>query len=145
MGAEQSQPARSSNGGDALKQPGTIMAPDYNGQFVLIVTAPPGVGKEGLMGRLISENNGRVGYCAKVGSVTANEKVSPISISRDFWFAQFVASTGSSQFPRTHDHDRDIFMYALFSCSFQYKFETQLTSTLKTEFIFRREIAHASK
>lgn len=44
-------------------------------QFILMVTAPAGVGKEGLMGRFISENTGTVGYCAKAGSVSATEKV----------------------------------------------------------------------
>lgn len=48
------------------------MIPD---QFVLIVTAPPGVGKEELMGTFISDNVDRVAYVARIGAVRATQPV----------------------------------------------------------------------
>lgn len=44
-------------------------------QFVLIFTAPPGVGKEELMGIFITENVDSVAYVARIGAVRATQPV----------------------------------------------------------------------
>jgi hypothetical protein len=75
MGAAESQPASSGAPGNGKVEPEPSGAGQHAHQFVLIATAPPGVGKESLMGTFISENAGNVGYCARVGSVRANEPV----------------------------------------------------------------------
>jgi ATP-dependent Lon protease len=57
------------------KDAGEENASNQLDQFVLIMTAPPGVGKEQLMGTFIAENVRSVAYVAKVGAVRANEPV----------------------------------------------------------------------
>lgn len=71
MGASESrtqQPGGAGNDGQST-------AANYANQFVLIMTAPPGVGKEQLMGTFIAENVRSMAYVAKVGAVRANEPV----------------------------------------------------------------------
>lgn len=68
MGASDS---RSAQPGGA-EEPNVASPPDH---FVLIMTAPPGVGKEQLMGTFIAENVRSMAYVAKVGAVRANEPV----------------------------------------------------------------------
>lgn len=69
MGASESRPQQAGGAG----ADGNIV--HYAHQFVLIMTAPPGVGKEQLMGTFIAENVRSMAYVAKVGAVRANEPV----------------------------------------------------------------------
>jgi hypothetical protein len=64
MGASESQPQVSKETETAVSN-----------LFVLVVTAPPGVGKEGLMGSFIGQYLGRIAYVAMAGAVTASEPV----------------------------------------------------------------------
>lgn len=69
MGASESRPALTGAQGDPNA------ADKQSDQFVLIMTAPPGVGKEQLMGTFIADNVQSMAYVAKVGAVRANEPV----------------------------------------------------------------------
>lgn len=52
------------------------------GQFVIIITAPPGVGKEELMGTFISDNVDRIAYVARIGAVRATQPVCSFPFER---------------------------------------------------------------
>jgi hypothetical protein len=66
---------------ESLPKASTELKTDVSNLFVLVVTAPPGVGKEGLMGNFIGQNLGHIAYIAMEGAVTASEPVR-LSVSR---------------------------------------------------------------
>jgi hypothetical protein len=85
MGAAESAPAADTLSGTQPAQPAADVANQdstredtaakHDEQFVLLVTVPPGTGKERLMGTFVSRYIGRIAYVAKVGAVKTSEPV----------------------------------------------------------------------
>jgi hypothetical protein len=58
--------------------------------FVLVVTAPPGTGKQALMGAFVVQYAGRIAYIAREGAVHASEPVRCNILCMHARFARFA-------------------------------------------------------